>query len=180
MANPLYEIKKHHEDTSQYIEELNKYIGSHFLINDSTVLEWKKFFEVKIPDEVTFPVLIELSREIAYKFQRASYFRDISMIGMAVTEQSRFNKYHETYNDVRVETQRETGKPLAAESCKVAAIMATKAIEGTLSEQKVIKDFWVKMCDSLTEIRKLVELMGYALSSDARVQRDFVVRGDGR
>ena len=68
---------------------------------------------------------------------------------------------------------------LAAESCKVAATLAVGDLENAISNQKVIHSFWVKTCDTLTEMRKLLELVGYALAGDARVQRDIVIRGDG-
>jgi hypothetical protein len=95
---------------------------------------------------------------------------------MTILEQAKFEKYHTAYQAARSRTEKEFGKPLAAESCKVEATLATKHLEDAIANQKVIKDFWNKTCETLTELRKLVEVMGYALSGDAKVSRDFVVR----
>jgi hypothetical protein len=176
----LDSLKKRQKEISEFLQGVKTHLNNNFEIEGKTILEWRKFFTIEIPEEVTFAVLVELSKEIAYKYQRAAYFRDNEMVQSAFIDQSKFEKYYETYNDVRVSTQQKTGKPLAAESCKVAAILATKNFESGMTQQKAIKDFWIKTCDVLTEMRKLVELMGYALSSDARVQRDFVVRGDNK
>lgn len=180
MKEELNRIKKRQQEIAEFLKELNIFVQENVIIEGSTILEWRKYFKVEIPNEITFVTLIDLSREIAEKFQRAAYLRDKEVIQFSLLEQQKFDTYHKAYNDVRVQTQQETGKPLAAESCKIHATLAANKDEYAIATQKVIKDFWVKTCDSLTELRKLVELMGYALSADARVQRDFVVRGDGK
>jgi hypothetical protein len=111
------------------------------------------------------------------KYQRAAFFRDSQQVNLAIMEQNKAEKYHTEFQHIRIKHQEQFGKPLAAESCKSAALLAIKDIESAIGNQKVIHTFWVKTCDTLTEMRKLIELCGYALSGDSRVQRDFVVRG---
>lgn len=176
--NDLSSIVEQQEEAKEFIDSVKNHLDENFKIEGKTILEWRMFFTVDIPDEINFSTVIELSKEIAYKYQRAAYFRDNEIVQSSFVEQGKFIKYYEAYNDVRTETQQKTGKPLAAESCKVAATIATKKMELAIARQKAIKDFWVRTCDVLTEMRKLIELMGYALSGDARTQRDFVVRGE--
>lgn len=171
------------KDTQKFLEKLSTYLDDNFKICGVTgigysIEEWKVHFHVDIPDEITFPVLVNLAAEVFDKYQQAVYFRDKQMVQMSILEQTKAEKFHQSYQDARLTNEQKFGKPLAAESCKVSATLATKDLEDAVSNQKVTKDFWHKTCETLTELRKLLELMGYALSSDARVNRDFVVRGN--
>lgn len=175
-------IAKKLKDTSEFLNELGQYIDDNFKIAGVTgrghsVEEWKEYFLIDIPDEITFPVLIDLAAQVFEKYQRAAYFRDKQSIQMSILEQTKAEKHDDAYQEARHRNEEKFGKPLAAESCKVAARLATKGLEDAISNQRVIRDFWNKTCDTLTELRKLLELMGYALSGDARINRDFVVRG---
>jgi hypothetical protein len=124
-------------------------------------------------------VIVDLASQIFKLYQTASYFRDKQTIQMAVLEQTKSDKYNTAYNTARTENEIKFGKPLAADSCKVAATLEVKELEGAIANQKVVRDFWKKTCDTLSELRKLVELMGYALSSDSRVNKDMVVKNYG-
>jgi len=178
----ISKIVKKLNDTSEFLEKLGVYLDENFKIAGLTgegysIEEWKIHFLVKIPDEVTFPVLVKLAAEVFEKYQRAAYFRDKQTIQMSIMEQTKSEKFNGAYQNARHENEQKFGKPLAAESCKIAATLATKELDDAISNQKVVRDFWNKTCDTLTELRKLLELMGYALSGDARINRDFIVKG---
>jgi hypothetical protein len=178
-------LSKKLKETTEFLNKLGQYLDENFKIVGAagkgySIEEWKEYFLIDIPDEVTFPVLVDLAAQIFEKYQRAAYFRDKQTIQMSILDQTKAEKYHSAYQDARKQNEEKFNKPLAAESCKVAATVATKELEDAISNQKVVRDFWNKTCDTLTELRKLLELMGYALSGDARVNRDFVVRSNGR
>jgi len=177
MTESLDKLSKRLNDTQDFCHSVSGYLKEGFLIEGKTMEAWKRHFRIKIPDEINFSTLVQLSQEIMTKYQRAAFYRDSQQVSLAIMEQNKAEKYLAEWNNARIETQQKTGKPLAAESCKVAATLAVKDLEAAISNQKVIHTFWVKTCDTLTEMRKLIELIGYALSGDARTQRDFVVRG---
>lgn len=172
------EIAQKLKETQEFCSIVKDHLNKNFLVEGKTMAEWKTYFAVKIPEDITFQTIVNLGQEIWMKFQRAAYFRDSQQVQLAIMEQTKSDKYNTTYNDLRARTQQETGKPLAAESCKIAATLAVKELDSAISNQRVIHTFWVKTCDTLVELRKLLELMGYALSGDARIQRDFVIKGD--
>jgi hypothetical protein len=147
-------------------------------ILETAIEQWKEYFLIKIPDEINFSTVIEVASQIFEKYQRAAYFRDKQTVQMSILEQAKVEKYHTAYQAARNKNEREFGKPLAAESCKTAANLATLDLEDAISNQRVIRDFWNKTCDTLTELRKLLELMARALSGDAYISRDFVVKGN--
>jgi len=157
---------------------LNDYLNDNLKFGDKSPKEWKKYFRVKIPDEITFPVLIKLAAEIFEKYQIAAMLRDKETIQLTIIEQSRIDKYNMAYQQAQDESRQKFKKNLAAKSCEIAADLATKDIEDAISHQKIAKDFWKGTCDTLTELRKLLESMGYALSNDVRVNRDFNIRGE--
>jgi hypothetical protein len=178
MSESKERIAKRLRETQKFCSAVKEHLDENFLVEGKTMLEWKKHFLVEIPEDVTFQAIVNLGQEVWTKYQRAAYFRDSQQVQLAIMEQSKSDKYNTTYNDLRAETQQKTGKPLAAESCKIAATLAVKELDSAIANQKVIHTFWVKTCDTLTELRKILELMGYALSGDARIQRDFVIKGE--
>jgi len=175
------QIKKTLDDSKEFLDGLSKFIDENFLIEGKTLVAWRKHFKVELPkkdEDITFHTLISISKDIIEKYQQAAYFRDKQTIQLTILEQSKFDTYHKEYQKVRTETEAKFNKPLAAESCKVHATLATMELEAALSTQKVVRDFWAKTCDTLTETRKLVEIIGFALAGDAKAQRDFVVKGE--
>lgn len=172
----LDEIKQQVNQSQEFLNELQEYLGKSLLIEGKTMREWKRHFYIKIPDEITFPSVIILAAEVAQKYQEAASYRDEQTVQLTILEQTRADKYNEAYNKARTQSTK-SGKPLAAESCKVAACLEVQEIESALSSQRVIRDFWTKTCDTLVEIRKLLETVGRALGGDAWTNRDFVVKG---
>jgi hypothetical protein len=166
------------QDTQEFCTEIDKFIDNTLIIEGYTVQQWKRHFFVKIPEEINFMSLVDVAAEIAKKYQQASYYRDKRHFSLAIIEQTKAEKFHEHFQFTRREHEKQHGKPLAAESCKVAANLAVKDIEASIVNQKVIHDFWTKTCNVLTETRKLIELMIRALSSDAYIQKDLVIKGE--
>lgn len=179
----LENLKTQLTDAEEFNSKLGKYLDEAFKIVDDegnylSIRDWKKYFNVKIPENINFPILIELAIEISKKYQEAAYYRDKQNVQLAILERVRGDKYYLAYQNARESTRRESGKALAAESCKVEAILATKELEEAMNSQKIICDFWDRTCKTLTDIRKLIEIIGFALSGDAKTQRDFIVRNN--
>jgi len=177
----ISKITERLEGTQEFLDQLGDHLDKNFRLVDAngkrrTIKQWKEFFHIKIPDEVNFMVLVDLASIIFAKYQTASYFRDKQIIQMSILEQTKSDKYNNAYQNARKENEIKFGKPLAADSCKIAASLEVKDIEDAIQNQAVVKDFWVKTCQTLTELRKLLETMGFALSGDARINKDFVIK----
>lgn len=171
-------LAKKLNETQEFCRAVEGHLNENFLIEGKTMKAWKKYFKVDIPEELNFSTVILLVQDIWIKYQQAAHYRDSQQVQLAIMEHTSKDKYHTAYENIRSKTQRETGKPLAQKSCEVHATLAIKELEAAISSQKVIHTFWVKTCDTLTELRKLLEVVGYALSGDARINRDFNIRGD--
>jgi len=178
MNESTEKIVKKLKDTQSFCATVEGHLATNFLVENNTMKEWKTYFMVEIPEEINFSTLIIIAQEIWMKYQRAACFRDSQQVQLAIMEQAKSDKYNTEYNFIRQDTQQKTGKPLAAESCKISATLAVKDLDSAIANQQVIHNFWVKTCNTLTELRKLLELMGYALSGDARIQRDVVIRSE--
>ena len=172
-------LAKQLKETQEFCGAVEKHLEDNFLIEGKTMKAWKAYFRIAIPNDLNFHAVVDLAQEIWTKYQRAAFFRDSQQVQLAIMEQTKADKYNTEYNHIRSQTQEKTGKPLAAESCKIHATLAVKDLDGAISNQKVIHTFWVKTCDTLTEMRKLLEVISYAISGDARVQKDFNVRSNG-
>ena len=165
------------KETQEFCGAVEEYLNENFLIEGKTMIAWKKYFKVNIPEEINFHTIVILAQEIWLKYQQAAAYRDSQQVQLAIMEQTKADKYNSEYNSVRAQTQRDTGKPLAAESCKIHATLAVKDLDAAIANQRVVHTFWVKTCDTLTEMRKLLEVISYAISGDAKVNRDFNIRG---
>jgi hypothetical protein len=169
-------IQKKLNDAQEFNKNINSYLDKNFLIDGKTMRQWKKELHINIPEDINFASLVNICRDISIKYQRAAYYRDAQQVHLSVLEEAKSDKYNTEYNLVRSDTQAKTGKALAAESCKVAATLAVKDLESAIANQRIIHTFWCKTCDTLTEVRKLVDTIGYGLSGDARIQRDMVIK----
>ncbi len=172
----MKEIQERLKQTNEFLGGVSKFLDDNFIVEGRTLLQWKKWFKIDFPDDINFSTIIKISSSIAYKFQIAANYRDKQTVQMAILEQAKLEKYHTAYQVAQDKNKKEFNKPLAAESCRNEAILAVSDLEDAIQHQKVVKDFWVKTCNTLSEMRKLLELVGYALSTDARVNRDFVIR----
>lgn len=170
------EIAQDLQEAQEFNGNLREFLLENFIIEDKTMTQWKRYFYVRIPEDVSFPVIIRLTQEVARKYQEASRFRDEFTVQLAILDQNKSTKYHAAFNEARTDHEVRHNKPLAAESCKSAASVAIKDVELAISNQKIIKDFWVETCRTLVEMRKHIEAMGRALAGDSWTQRDMVVR----
>lgn len=173
-------IAKQFNNAQDFNGQLSSYLNDNLKFGDKSPKEWKQYFFVRLPDNIDFPNLVDIAAEIFDKYQRAASLRDKETMQLTILEQSRIDKYHTAYQGARDEHEKKFNKGLAAKSCEVAANLAVKDLEDAISNQKVAKDFWKTTCDCLTELRKLLEMMGYALSNDARVDRAFNVYGGNK
>ena len=172
----MKEITQEIQESQEFNNDLREFLAKNFLVEGKTMTEWKRHFFVKIPDEVSFPIIIRLTQEIARKYQEAARYRDEHAVQLTILDQTKIDRFNTAYNDARSSHESKHGKPLAADSCRAAASVITKDIEDAISQQKVIKDFWSNSCKTLVEIRKHVETMGRALAGDSFVQRDVIIR----
>jgi len=176
MREELDNVASSIEGAKEFNADLSEFLDKNLVIEGKTLRQWRKHFHVSFPEDINFSTLIQKSLEICKKHQEAAFYRDKENTQLAILEQAKINKYNSAYNQVRREHQETYGKRLAADSCKAAALLEIKDIEEALSNQKIVSEFWHKTCILLSEVRKHLELIGYALSGDARIQRDFVVK----
>lgn len=176
----IAEITTQFNNAQEFNTKLSTYLDDNLKFGDKSPKEWKQYFFVKLPAHIEFENLVELASEIFRKYQMASALRDKQTMQLTILEQSSKDKFHTAWQTARDEHEKRFNKGLAAKSCEVAANLAIKDLEDAISNQKVAQNFWKTTCDCLTELRKLLEMMGYALSNDARVSRDFNVFGGNK
>ena len=173
-------ITEQFNNAQSFNDNLSGYLNDNLKFGDKSPREWKKHFFVKLPSHIEFNNLVEIASEIFTKYQQASAMRDKENMQLTILEQSIKDKHNAAYQHARDEHEKKFKKGLSAKSCEVAADLAVKDLEDAISNQKVARDFWKSTCDTLTELRKLLEMMGYALSNDARVSKGFTVLGGNK
>jgi hypothetical protein len=161
----------------EFCDGLEKHLKANLLIEGKTIIEWRNHFRVKFTPDMTFADIVALAADIADKYQEAGRMRDMHNFQLSILEQTKTDKYNEAYTGIQKEYEDKHKKRLAAEKCKVAAQMAVTSFDNAIATQKMVHSFWVGICNGLVELRKLLEIIGRSLGADARVGRDFVVRG---
>ena len=176
------QIQEQINESIELLDSFETYINQNFklTINDEqttkSLREIREYFEIKIPTDLNFMTVIALAREVAVKYQRATFLRDKQGVKLNLLAQTRQTKYNQAYQAAREEAKQTGGKPLAAESCKVEALIAVKDLDNSSNTQQVIFNYWDSICKTLVEVRKLIETISIALSGDAKIQRDFIVK----
>jgi len=166
---------------TEFNAELREYLRTEFVIEGKTMTEWKRHFYVNIPDDLNFATIVRLTQEIARKYQEASRFRDEFNVQLAILDQGRAPRYNNAYVQAReAHDALNTGRTLAAESCRAAANAALSDLDDAIANQKIVKDFWSETCKTLVEMRKNVEIIGRALAGDSYTQREMTVRTNDR
>jgi hypothetical protein len=176
--NDIEKVISQFNNAQEFNSTLKAFLDKDMYLGSKTPKEWKRFFLIKLPEdieEINFQTIIAASADIFTKYQQAASLRDRETIQLNILEQSKADKYNEAYQIVRVEHENKFNKGLSARSCEIAASLAIKDIEDAITNQKLVKEFWKQTCETLTELRKLLEIMGYALSNDVRINRDFNV-----
>jgi hypothetical protein len=175
------EITNPAQRAQEFNGDLREYLTTNFVIEGRTMTEWKRHFFVSIPDDLNFATIVRLTQDIARKYQEASRFRDEFSVQLALLDQGRAPRYNEAYNNVRAEHDaRNTGRTLAAESCRAAANAALSDLDDAIANQKIVKNFWSETCKTLVEMRKNVEIIGRALAGDSYTQREMTIRAGDR
>jgi len=170
-------IAKKFNNAQEFNNQLSSYLTENLKFGDKTPKEWKQYFFIKIPSEISLASIVDLSAEIFSKYQQAAVYRDKETMQLTIMEQAKVDKYHAAYQDERKEHEQKFNKTLAAKSCEVAAQLKIKELEDAISNQKVARDFWKATCDTLTELRKHIETMNWALAADARLNKDINIYG---
>jgi signal recognition particle GTPase len=163
----------------EFIQQISDHIKVNLLIEGKTIKEWRKYFYIKIPDDVNFQTVIKLSGKLWDLHQEAAAYRDREVIQLAFMEQSKEQKFSEAYNKARQDYQNQFNKTLAAKSCEEIARTAVQDLEGAIITQKVAHDFWVSICKTLTEQRKLLEQILWALNGESKIQKDINIYSKG-
>jgi hypothetical protein len=171
------EITQLISEATSFNAELREYLRTEFLIEGRTMTEWKRHFYVNIPDDINFAIIIRLTQEIARKYQEASRFRDEFNVQLAILDQGRSPRYNEAFVRAReAHDALNTGRTLAAESCRAAANATLSDLDDAIANQRIVKDFWNETCKTLVEIRKNIEIIGRALAGDSYTQREMTIR----
>ncbi|RLC02738.1 MAG: hypothetical protein DRH90_13140 [Deltaproteobacteria bacterium] len=168
-------FKKQLKETQEFTDEIESFLDNNFLVDGKTIDAWRRRLFVKIPEKLNFQSVIQLGADISAKYQLAARYRDRQAIQLAILERTKSDKYNAAYQAARKENEVKFKKPLAADSCKIAANIEVKDLENAIGNQKIIKDWWKATCDTLTEVRKLVETILRALGNDVNAEKDYVV-----
>jgi len=173
----INETGKNLEEAVNVLAKVDGHLDGVFKIEGKTRKQWRNQLRVDFPeDEITFADLIKLGAKIANNYQIAARHRDHQTLTIDTLSRTRFDTYNREYKAILDDYIEKTGKALAQKSCEVKANAAVRELDSAIGTVKTIRDFWAKTCDTLVEARKSLEVVAHALSGDARIGRDFVVK----
>lgn len=168
----MSKVEKKLKETQELTKSIDHLVRKQIVFDGHTLDEWRRVLKVDIPSNIDVPTLIQLSIDIGKKYQTASFYRERQNFSVSILEQERAEKWKQAYDNTRAKHQQEFNKPLAAKSCEVAADLTVKEFDDAVNLQKTIQDFWNRRVSTLSELRKIVEIMSYSIGADARMQRD--------
>jgi hypothetical protein len=169
-------IQEELSEALEMLEELDKHLDKNFMFEGKTRRQWRRELLIEIPEDPTFRDIVRLSAKLATNYQLAAFHRDNQTLTIDVLSRTRDKVFEREYQRILDEYMQETGKRLAAESCRMKACVQVEELDSAINAKKILKEFWAKTCEELGKTRKSLETIAMALGSESKIQREFVVK----
>jgi len=128
-----------------------------YLIGDKTPEQWERYFKISLPETPTPPEVISAVGKLASLYQEASFLYAVAEAQVDALSSGESREYTASFNRLVTE-YREADRSLPAN--KTLECMAKNEMldmTGARDNAKIIKNFWKRTLEQLTELRKLME-----------------------
>ena len=148
--------------------EYTKQFSSRYYVADKSLDEWRRYFRVDVPPDLSCQVARRLALRLMELFQEANYFKTEAELRLHGANAITKSSYREKFNDLIV-SYKSTDKKLPAEKTLSTEAEAHIGKElDSITHIEIELSFWKGILNGLQEIRKLVETATWNLSVEAR------------
>jgi len=142
-----------------------------YLIYGKSPRSWRKYFQIVVPETPDVAQCKALAGKRAALIQEAMFYYAASEAQLAALSSGESKEYSTAFNKLVAE-YKGAGRSLpAAKTLEAIAGANIMDIRGAIANAKIIKDFWKRMIEGLTEVRKDIELATWNNSTQAKQEQ---------
>jgi hypothetical protein len=146
-------LKKH----QAVAKEFGKIFETEYPIAGKTAVEWRSHFTIKFPPNPDPAQCKALAAKLAAKYQEANFLFAMTEAQLDVLQEEASNQFSSSFNQL-ILTYKESGKKQpGVEVLKHHTKGMTADIDGTTVNVRIVKMFWKRILDGLSEVRKHIE-----------------------
>ena len=144
-------------------------IQNQYTIADRTLSQWEQHFRISFPENPDVSQCRQLAAKCAALFHEASFYYAVAeaMVEALYTGHSR--KFSDLYATKVAELKAQGAKLPSADTIKEMVNSMTADSASALNNAKMQKNFWKRILDSLSEVRKNIEIATWNNSTEQKM-----------
>jgi hypothetical protein len=128
-----------------------------YRIGDKTPEQWERYFRITLPENPSPPEIVTAVGKLASLYQEASFMYAVAEAQVDALSSGESREFTSSFNRLVAE-YREAGRSLpASKTLETMAKNEMLDMTGARDNAKIIKNFWKRILEQLTELRKLME-----------------------
>jgi len=154
------ELMKRTIDGKHVSEMFGEAINKQYLINGKSMQAWKMQFSLRIPENPDPAQCKRLASQLAALFHEATFYFSLAEAQLDALQSGEFHEFTATFQQMVTDYQiKHPGKSLPAQkTLETLAHGRMLDVKGAINNTKISKNFWKRILESLTEVRKNLEI----------------------
>ena len=140
-----------------------------YTVGGKSLEQWQKHFSLKIPENPDVSQCREAASKCANLYHEASYYYAVAEAMVDAINSGHSRKFSDLYAGKVQELKAQGGKLPSADTIKEMINSMTSDSAGALNNAKIQKNFWKRILESLSEIRKHIEIATWNNSTEQKM-----------
>jgi hypothetical protein len=167
----------HTRDGKLVAEIFGEALNKQYLIYGKSMNEWKRQFKLSIPENPDPAQCKVISSKLANHFHEATFYYSLAEAQLDALASGEFREYTQTFEKMVAEYRKKnpTKSLPAQKTLETLAHGKMLDVKGAMNNARIAKNFWKRILEGLTEVRKNLELV----TRNNYIQLQLEPRGSG-
>lgn len=144
-------------------------IRNQYTIAGKTLQEWERHFRIKFPENPDVSQCRQLAAQCANFYHEASFYYAVAEAMVEALTSGHSKKFSDLYATKVAELKAQGGKLPSADTIKEMVNSLTSDSATALNNAKMQKNFWRRILESLSEVRKNIEIATWNNSTEQKM-----------
>ena len=155
------ELMDHTRDGKLVAEIFGEALSKQYTIHGKSMEEWYRQFKLKIPENPDPAQCKEIAAKLASHFHEATFYYSLAEAQLDALASGEFKEYTQTFEAMVADhKQNFPNKSLPAQkTLETLANGKMLSVKGARNNARIAKNFWKRILEGLTEVRKNLELI---------------------
>lgn len=171
-AESLLSSTRHGQRVAQLFGEA---LDKQYLIHGKPMQEWRRQFKVKIPENPDPSQCKAIAAKLANLFHEATFYYSLSEAQLSALAAGDFKEYTAAYTQAIADFKAKNPKRAlpAAKTLENIANQQVVDIKAAMSNAQIAKNFWKRILEGLTEVRKNLEIVSKSLYFELQIEKNY-------